>query len=277
MDETESYQDGTGTEGLPAEEENTSTDVGAPENEPEDEGTPPSASAEIPDHIKGFISKEKKRHRRQLRERDLQLQQRDARFEQLQNELDALKRGRMTDNPMDSFSQPSPLGNEGADSGIEHHINRAVSVALQQKEMQERNAQQQAQQQKVQDAYKNLHAHLEKASDKHDDFEDVVYSPDTPYTQPMVDASLLLSNPGDVLYHIGKDKELVKRLGSLHPIELAKEMIQLSKTLEGVGTPTKKTSNAQIIGQVKTAPVSPANRDGKMSISERRRLKRQEW
>jgi len=140
--------------------------------------------------------------------------------------------------------------------------------------MQEQKAQEQERMQHVHKSYRNLQDNLDNASSKYEDFDDVVKSDDAPYTDAMRDAALLVDNAPDVLYHLGKDREKLKSISKLHPLEQAKEVIKLSQAL-AIGNGNKQSSsNAKPLGQVKNNPITSNIVNENTSVSElRKRMK----
>jgi hypothetical protein len=165
---------------------------------------------------------------------------------------------------------PQPTG------GIEDHISRAVNAALQAKDQREQAAQQAEKQAHVHKQYQKLQDHLDNASSKYDDFEDVVRSPDAPFTDSMRDTALLLPNAADVLYKLGKAPDELKRISQLHPLEQAKEMIRLSVQMQGGDQ--KGASAPRSLGNIKSNPVSaPDSANENTSVGELRRKLKAGW
>lgn len=159
-------------------------------------------------------------------------------------------------------------------------IRQAVEHALRAKDDQERRAKDQERMDHVHKQYQALQSHLDNASDKYDDFDEVVRSPDAPFSDAMRDAAVLLPHNGsgsaaDVLYKLGKNREELKRISSLHPLDQAKEMVKLSHALMQGGE--KVGSTPRTLGQVKSNPVPSHGVTDKTSVSEIRRRMKAGW
>jgi hypothetical protein len=146
---------------------------------------------------------------------------------------------------------------------------------MEMQKMQEQKSKDQEKMQHVHKSYKALEDSLDNGSSKYDDFDDIVKSNDAPYTDAMRDAALLIHNPDDVLYHLGKDKEKLKRISELHPLEQAKEVIKLSMALAtGNNGKQSNASHAKPLGQVKNNPVTSNTVNESTSVGElRKRMK----
>lgn len=154
-----------------------------------------------------------------------------------------------------SNTQTPPIG-----SGVDEQIHKAVSYALQQKDMQERQAKDMQSRAHVDRQYQDLQKHLDQTSDKYDDFDDVVRGQDAPYTSSMRDAALMLpktgsGSAGEVLYELGKNRDELSRIAQLHPLDQAAEMIRLShdKIMRSGGE--KGSNNTRPLGQIKNNPI----------------------
>ena len=148
-----------------------------------------------------------------------------------------------------------PQGNLGGDETIQ----KAVSYALQQRDLQERKAKDAQQQEVLANEYQQLQQHLDKTSDKYDDFDDVVRSNTAPFTPTIRDTSLLLpkdgpGSAGEVLYKLGKNPEELHRISQLYPHQQAAEVIKLSQALMSGGAKNNAQS-PRPLGTVKANPV----------------------
>lgn len=142
--------------------------------------------------------------------------------------------------------------------GMDDAIHKAVSYALQQKDMEERKAKDMQSQQHIAKQYQELSKHLDSTSDKYDDFEDVVRGDQIPFTAHMRDAALMLpkkgpGSAGEVLYKLGKNPEELSRIARLHPVDQASELVALSHALISGGE--NKQSQSRPLGQIKSNPV----------------------
>jgi hypothetical protein len=190
---------------------------------------------------------------------------------------------------MQQQSQQAPRHQETGSYGnpeMDHddeRIHRAVSYALQHKEMEERKAREAEQMQHVHRKYQDLSSHLDHMADKYDDFDDLVRGHDAPFTSQLRDAALLLpkSGPGsagEVLYKLGKNKEDLERISKLHPLDQVSEMVKLSHALISGGGSPGSQQTSRPLGNIKNNPVS--NSGGvteKTSVGELRKRMRAGW
>jgi len=136
----------------------------------------------------------------------------------------------------------------------EERIARAVSLVLQKQEEQKQLLQQQQNQQYLQSKYQDLNRRFDMGSDKYDDFDDVVRSPtNTKFTASMRDIALGLPNPEEVLYHIGKNPDVLDKISNLRPLDQMKEMISLSHSLISGGNKSQPKA-ADTIGDIRATP-----------------------
>ena len=164
---------------------------------------------------------------------------------------------------MQSQSQPNPMQNQQMDpneainGGVDDAIHKAVSFALQHRDMEERKAKEMESQQHIAKQYQELQKHLDHTADKYDDFDEIVRG-DAPFTAHMRDAALMLpkkgpGSAGEVLYKLGKDPESLSRIAKLHPVDQAAELVALSHALISGGE--QKGLSNRPLGQIKSNPV----------------------
>jgi hypothetical protein len=185
------------------------------------------------------IKQLKRSHEREMREMQ-------ARMADMQSQLQS--------NPLQQ-SQESPYS--AGNGNVDDAIHKAVSFALQHRDMEERKAKEAQSQQHIAKQYQELNKHLDSTADKYDDFEDVVRG-DAPFTAHMRDAALMLpkkgpGSAGEVLYKLGKDPDALQRIAKLHPVDQAAELVALSHALISGGE--QKGMNSRPLGQVKANPV----------------------
>jgi hypothetical protein len=236
----ETSQDGLANGGMESEEQPTENANGAqsPDAEGQDNTTDPL-----------FVQK---RLKQQKRSHDREIRALNARIEQMQSA------GNSQQSHTDNTNPYAPGNNAG---GIEEQIHKAVSYALNHRDMEERKAKDAEAAAHVQKQYQALNQHLDSVSDKYDDFDDVVRGQDTPFTPHMRDAALFLDmdskNPGsagEVLYKLAKNPEELSRISKLHPLDQAREMVKLSKAMIGGGE--QKPATPRPLGQIKNTPVT---------------------
>jgi hypothetical protein len=179
---------------------------------------------------------------------------------------------------MNTYSPDNQIG------GIDEQIHKAVSYALQHKEMEERKAKQAEQAAHVNRQYQDLQKHLDKMGDKYDDFDEVVLGNNVPITNAMRDASLLLptegaGSAGEVFYKLGKNPEELTRIAKLHPLEQARELNKLSRSLEIGGDKSKSSQPSnKLLGNIKSSPVTNSGSvTDKTSVSELRERMKAGW
>ncbi len=163
-------------------------------------------------------------------------------------------------NPMQSQSNSDTYASSDDTGNIDHHIHKAVSYALQQKEMEERKALEAKNHQHVQRQYQDFEKHLDNMGDKYDDFHDVVYGDHTPYTSTMRDYAMTLprtgaGSAGEVLYKLGKNPQELERISKLHPLDQSSELARLSHALISGGE-SKGSHSTRPLGNIKNNPVS---------------------
>lgn len=208
------------------------------------------------DNSEGTHSKEtlavQKRLKSQRRAHEREVRDLHARIGDLES--------RMTQPNNASHEQPANPYQPPQGGSVEEHIHKAVSYALQHKEMEERKAHDAQNQAHVHRQYQEFQKHLDNMGDKYDDFHDVVFGRDTPYTPSMRDYALTLprsgsGSAGEVLYKLGKNSDELHRIAKLHPLDQASEMAKLSHALISGGEQKSSQPNRQL-GQIKSNPVT---------------------
>ncbi len=154
-------------------------------------------------------------------------------------------------NPYPSPGQPNPPA-----MSEEEKIQKAVRIALGAKDHEERQAKEAGRQAHVHKQYQRLNDEFDRASEKYDDFDDVVRGDDIPFTPHVRDALLLVENPAEVAYRLGKNKSELERISQLHPLDQAREVNKLSFSLMGANNKSQSQSKANPLGQVRANPVS---------------------
>ncbi len=165
---------------------------------------------------------------------------------------------RMTQPNMNSPTNVNPYN--APQGGVDDTIHRAVSLALQHKELEERKAREAQNMAHVQRKMQDFHQHLDGMGDKYDDFHDVVMHPHAEFTNTMRDYASTLprkgaGSAGEVLYKLGKNPDELKRIASLHPHDQASELASLSQALIS-GAEHKAAEAPRPMGQIKSQPVS---------------------
>jgi len=184
-------------------------------------------------------------------------------------------------SPYNSNSYSSPGQPNPPAMSEEERIHTAVRYALGAKEHEEKQAKMAESQAHVHKQYQRLNDEFDKASEKYDDFDDVVREGDAPFTDHVRDALLLVKNPAEVAYRLGKNRSELERISRLHPLDQAQEVIDLSHALRA-GNSQKASSapnKSNPLGSVKANPVSASRSvTGKTSASEiRAKMKAGTW
>ena len=198
--------------------------------------------------VKKRLGMQAKKHQREMRQMQEQMMQMQS---QMQGSDSANPQNHQySTNPYPSAGQPNPPA-----MSEEEKIQKAVRFALGAKEHEERQAKEVQRQAHVHKQYQRLNDEFDKASDKYDDFDDVVRGDDIPFTPHVRDALLLVENPAEVAYRLGKNKSELERISQLHPLDQAREVNKLSFSLMG-GNNAKQntTSKASPLGNVRQNP-----------------------
>jgi len=228
---------------------------------PHAEGDGNSGETELPKGVKERLGRQEKRHQREMR--------------QMRAELEAMHSRMSIPNSTIEESNPYPRDQHHQ---VDEQIQRAVAIALRAQEEHARKAKEQEQMAHVYKKYQHLEDNLNKTSDKYDDFDDVVRGNDAPFTSAMRDAALMIENPGEVLYKLGKDRETLRRISQLHPLDQAAEIVKLSHALMTGGGQNMGVKESRPISQVKSNPLHTNSVTENTPTSEiRRRMKSGEW
>lgn len=212
----------------------------------------------------------KRNHRKEIRE----LHDRISAMESMRGG-DSANPGLVThNNPYNSPGQPPPPGmNE------EERIQHAVRMAFGMKDHEERQAQEAQRAAHVHKQYQRLNDEFDHASDKYDDFDDVVRGNDVPFTPHVRDALLLVENPAEVAYRLGKNRSELERISKLHPLDQAREVNKLSFSLMGNHGKPAANQKSTPMGSIRQNPVgsSTAVTDKTPPGEIRRRMKAGTW
>ena len=212
----------------------------------------------------------KRNHRKEIRE----LHDRISAMESMRGGDSANPGQTIHHDPYNSPGQPPVAGmNE------EERIQHAVRLALGMKDHEERQAKNAEMQNHVHKQYQRLNDEFDNASEKYEDFDDVVRDKEMPFTPHVRDALLLIENPAEVAYRLGKNRGELERISKLHPLDQAREVNKLSFSL--MGNHGKPTANQKTtpMGGIRQNPVSSSTAvTGKTPPGEiRRRMKAGTW
>ena len=161
--------------------------------------------------------------------------------------------------PQHQQPEANSYSNQVPPGSVEEHIHKAVSFALNHRDMEEQKAKEAQHAHHIQKKYKELSNHLDNMGDKYDDFHDIVLGDDAQFTPAMRDYALTMpktgaGSVGEVLYRLGKNPKELERISKLPAVDQAEEMARLSHALVGGGE--SKSSSTRPLGQIKTNPVS---------------------
>lgn len=205
------------------------------------------ADQDDPYGVKKRLGMQAKKHQREMRQMQEHMMRMQA---QLGGDSANPQTAHYNTNPYPSPGQPNPPA-----MSEEEKIQKAVRFALGAKEHEEQQAKNAERQAHVHKQYQRLNDEFDKASDKYDDFDDVVRGDDVPFTPHVRDALLLVENPAEVAYRLGKNKSELERISRLHPLDQAREVNKLSFSLMGGnnGKPSSPTK-ANPLGTVRQNP-----------------------
>lgn len=215
-------------------------DQGMPTEEVNEEAQEPQGESN-----KGESLAVQKRIKQLKRAHDREIRELHSRIEHMQSQSQP------------EYNQQHYSPQDGQQGGMDDAIHKAVSYALQQREVEERKAKDMQSQQHIAKQYQDLNKHLDQTSDKYDDFDDIVRG-DSPFTAHMRDAALMLpkkgpGSAGEVLYKLGKNPEELSRIAKLHPVDQASELVALSHALISGGE--QKQQQSRSLSQIKSNPV----------------------
>jgi len=250
--------------------ENGGVGPGDAEEQGSSEDTQGIADKDDPYGVKKRLGMQAKKHSREMRSMQEQVMQMRSMLG-----ADSAQAQQQNHNAYPSPGQPNPPA-----MTEEEKIQRAVRMALGAKDHEERQAKAAEGQAHVQKQYQRLNDEFDKASDKYEDFDDVVRGEDTPFTHHVRDALLLVDNPADVAYRLGKNRSELERISKLHPLDQAREVNKLSFSLMG-GNNGKPSSNQKPnpLGSIKANPAnaSSAVTDKTPASAIRARMKAGTW
>ena len=230
------------------------------------------AAQDEPYSIKKRLGMQAKKHQREMR----QMQDHMMRMQAQLGGDSANPQQNYNSNPYPSPGQPNPPSMTEED-----RIHHAVRLALGAKDHQEKQVKMAESQAHVNKQYQRLHDAFDKASDKYDDFDDVVRESDAPFSDHVRDALLLVKNPAEVAYRLGKNRSELERISRLHPIDQAQEVIDLSHALRtGNGQKHSSSPNkSNPLGAVRANPAgsSRAVTDKTPASEIRARMKAGTW
>lgn len=264
------------TQNLPSQEqdglaENVNESLGHPEEASGGEGHHEGAEGEqenLPKGVQERLWRQERKHKREMREMESRI---NSLHSHLNSQPNMEQSHSQMANPYDGGQQPG---------GVDEQIHRAVSYALQHKEMEERKAKDEQNRHHIARQYQDLDKHLNNTADKYEDFDDVVRG-DAPFTAHMRDAALMLpkkgaGSAGEVLYKLGKNPSELERISKLHPVDQASELVRLSHAL--IGSEDAKSSQPRPLGQIKSNPVSNTHMiTDKTPVSELRARMKNNW
>jgi hypothetical protein len=229
------------------------------------------ADRDDPYGVKKRLGMQAKKHQREMRQMQEHIARMEAQFRQPDSDSAQVSH----QNSYNSPGQPN-----GPSMSEEEKIHAAVRYALGAKEHEERKAKEAEGHAHVQKQYKRMNDEFDRASEKYDDFDDVVRGEDTPFTHSVRDALLLVDNPAEVAYKLGKNHDELRRIAKLHPLDQAREVNKLSFALLGgnAGKPAATPGKTNPMGTVRANPAgSSAVTDKTPASVIRQRMKAGTW
>lgn len=214
----------------------------------EEQGFAPEADQTFEEQVNGNsvqkrLHSQAKKHQREIRA----LHDRLSQMQTMMSGDSANPHQSYSSNPYPSPGQPNPPGmNE------EEKIQHAVRMALGMKDHEQRQAEEAQRHAHVHKQYQRLNDEFDRASDKYEDFDDVVRGDDMPFTHHVRDALLLVENPAEVAYRLGKNRSELERISKLHPLDQAREVNKLSFSLMGGNNGKTSSSKPAPIGAIRS-------------------------
>ena len=205
------------------------------------EGEAETPKEKLPDSVKKRLGQQEKKHKRDMRDMQDQLSQ------------------------MQQYIMSQSQNNAGQTQG------NAEQPAMQQPQQQQ--MQDPMRQLEMQRLEEDFNKDLERASDKYDDFDDIVSDRQLPFTQSLSNVLRVLDNPGDVIYALGKNLDELYRIAGLSQHSQAKELHKLSKAL----TMKEKTApkvQPKVMGQLKGNSSGTKSPNDKPTVSDFRKMLR---
>lgn len=229
--------------------DNGGVGVGDAEEQGVSEADQGLADQDEPYSIKKRLGMQAKKHQREMR-------QLHERIEQMQNMIGGgdsanPQHSAYSQNFYSSPGQPNPPA-----MSEEEKIQKAVRFALGAKDHEEKQAKAAEVQAHVHKQYQRLNDEFDRASEKYEDFDDVVRGDDIPFTPHVRDALLLVENPADVAYKLGRNKAELERISRLHPLDQAREVNKLSFSLMGGSSGKPTSSKPAPLGAVRANPAN---------------------
>ncbi len=243
------------------------------QDESQETHDPSDANPDDPYSVKKRLGMQAKKHQREIRELHDRIGNMQAMMSSSQGQPNSASH--QNDNPYPSPGQPIPAGMNEQD-----RIQHAVLMTLGMKDKAERDAHAAQSQAHIQKQYKRMGDEFDRASDKYDDFDEVVRGDDVPFSPHVRDALLLTENPAEVAYKLGKNRAELERISRLHPLDQAREVNKLSFSLMGGQNGKQSSANTSTpLGSIKANPASSSNAvtDKTPPSSIRARMKAGTW
>lgn len=232
------------------------------------------ADRDDPYGVKKRLGMQAKKHQREMRQLQEQLMQ-------MQSQMGQQPHSQYSERQNVNNSYHSPGQPDAPSMSEEEKIQRAVRLALGAKEHEEKQARAEEAKAHVHKQYQRLNDEFDKAADKYEDFDDVVRGDDAPFTPHVRDALLLVDNPAEVAYRLGKDRSKLSEISKLHPLDQAREVNKLSFALMGGnnGKPSSASSKSNPMGSIRANPAasSTAVTDKTPPSAIRARMKAGTW
>lgn len=165
----------------------------------------------------------------------------------LQGELDAMRRQqvqapeRQAPQPTEGAPTPEQFQSyeQYLEAKAEWKAEQKVAEVLRRQQESTKQQSAQAERAKLQQTWETR---VDAATDLYDDFEEVALAPDLPVSGPMAEALQRAEKGADVLYYLGKHRDVAAQIASLDPFSAAIRIGEIAATLARPAP--KKTTSA---------------------------------
>lgn len=220
----------------------------------ESENAENDESGEMPSYMKKHFRRQEKMLKRELRERDIKLSTYEAELQGYRQLFNA------------TYGEAQRTGNSGSQQAASaDDVEAKVLQTLNKVQQQQVIEQQRITQARLTQEFQKK---LNEASDRYDDFDDVVYAPDNPISKPIAQIAHYLPNAGDVIYALSKNKQELMRINRLDPDDRIMAMAAFAFKLATNGSSKVTQAPKPVTGQVKSSPTKKSLGTEGMSIRE---------
>ncbi|MDQ2987424.1 MAG: hypothetical protein M3R13_12035 [Armatimonadota bacterium] len=211
---------------------------------------------ELDDIVQRRVAKESRRSERFGEER--------ARREAAERELDRIRGERTQPQPV---GDPQPKDFADYESWMRAMVKHEIAQGSKQAQTE---TQEQQRQRQAFDQAAYARSKL-NGSDELEDFDDVVFAPDVPFSQAMAAAIVESDSPRKVAYHLATNKDEAHRIAQLPPTQQIREIAKLESKLSAPSTPTKTPAPIVPSGTKTTVTKEPSSMSDKEFADWRKR------